>query len=121
MRTDTTPRVRSSSACFSGVSYSILSVYDEVRFFWRKRLFALFCRFLSILCALASALIFYSELAMSADLTSPVGSMIAGLSTKGAGVFVVQTIAFAYLFYMSLCTFWSMFKVPCNHSTCSSL
>ena len=48
---------------------------------------------------------------MSTSSTSPVGSTISGLSMEGAGVFVVQSISFAYLFYMSLCTFWSLFKV----------
>lgn len=48
---------------------------------------------------------------MTSNVQSPIGDSIVGLSNTGAGVFIVQAISFGYLFYMSLCTFWSLFKI----------
>lgn len=111
LRTDASPRVQGSSSFCSILKYQFLTSYDSLRLFFRKYLFSFTCRILSLLCALASGLIFYCELGMSSNVQSPIGDTIVGLSNTGAGVFIVQTISFGYLFYMSLCTFWSLFKI----------
>lgn len=111
MRAMHPPRVQSESGVLPHVSYSLLSTYDSMRLIWRRYLFGSFCRIAALLCAVASGLIFYCELALATSLKSPIGDSIVGLSQQGAGVFIVQALSFAYLFYMSLCTFWSMFKM----------
>lgn len=111
MRANAVPRVQSSSSYFAVMSYQFLTTYDYCRFFFRKYLFSFFCRLLSILCAVASGLIFYCEIAMSSNSQTPIGDSIVHLNNSGAGVFIVQALSFGYLFYMSLCTFWSLFKI----------
>jgi hypothetical protein len=86
-------------------------VMDSVRLFWRRRVYRHACRLLALLCACASGLILYSELAMSTDLRSPIGFLLVNLSDEGAGLFMVQSVSFAYLLYMSFCTFYSFFKL----------
>jgi hypothetical protein len=110
MRTNTAPRVQGSGAC-SAITYQFLTSYDWCRFIFRKYCFSFFCRFLSLLCAIASGLIFYCEIGMSSNAQTPIGDSIVELNKSGAGVFIVQALSFAYLFYMSLCTFWSLFKI----------
>mmetsp|Transcript_2258 Transcript_2258/g.3469 ORF Transcript_2258/g.3469 Transcript_2258/m.3469 type:complete len:696 (-) Transcript_2258:95-2182(-) len=111
MKTVVSPRSVPPLGSVAYFSYTFLRSYDSVRFFWRKYLYTTACRVMSVICGLASCLIFYSELNMSSNSRSPIGDIIVGLSSEGAGVFIVQSIAFAYLFYMSLCTFWSLFKM----------
>ena len=84
---------------------------DTIRLFWRRHLYRYACRLLALLCACASGLILYSELAMSTDLRSPIGFLLVNMSDKGAGLFMVQTVSFLYLFYMSFCTFFSFFRM----------
>lgn len=86
-------------------------VIDEVRLFWRRRLYRYACRLLSLICAAASGLILYSELAMSTNLRSPIGFLLVNMSEEGAGLFMVQSVSFIYLLYMSFCTFYSFFKL----------
>lgn len=90
---------------------SYFRTMDSVRLFWRRRLYRYACRLAAILCACASGLILYSELAMSTDLRSPIGFLLVNMSDNGAGLFMVQTVSFLYLFYMSFCTFYSFFKM----------
>jgi hypothetical protein len=95
------------SSCGQG----ILSFYQTIRLFWRKHLFLWSCRILAILCAFGSLLIFYSELGMTFGVESPIGAIIVALSSSGAGIFPIQLVSFLCLAYMSLCTFWSLFKM----------
>jgi hypothetical protein len=111
LRSNSSPRVQGSHGCSSSLSYQLLTTYDGCRFYFRKYLFNFFCRVLSIFCAIASGLIFYCEIGMSSNSQTPIGDSIVRLNQSGAGVFIVQALSFAYLFYMSLCTFWSLFKM----------
>ena len=84
---------------------------DNVRLFWRRRVYRHACRFLALLCACASGLILYSELTMLTTWRSPIGFLLVNMSDEGAGIFMVQTVSFLYLLYMSFCTFYSFFKM----------
>ncbi len=94
-----------------GLLAPICRLHDSVRYLWRTKIYHHACKFLAILCALASVLILWSEVAMTTKEVSPVGSMIVAFSDAGAGVFVVQVVSFLNLFYISLCTFFGLFKV----------
>lgn len=89
----------------------ILHLYHKLKLFWRKNLFLWSCRILAIICGFGSLLIFYSELGMTMGIESPIGTAIIALSTSGTGIFPTQFISFLCLAYMSLCTFWSLFKM----------
>jgi len=66
---------------------------------------------LSLLCAGMSALVLWSELAMGFPISmSPWGLLIAALS-EVCGPAVIQLVAFVPYAYMSLCTFYSLFKL----------
>lgn len=61
---------------------------------------------------------------------SPVGKLLNHLSDIGAGIFMVQIFAFFVLSYMSICTYWAMFRMnfgwaftlqPNQHSPSTSL
>mmetsp|Transcript_4197 Transcript_4197/g.7745 ORF Transcript_4197/g.7745 Transcript_4197/m.7745 type:complete len:741 (-) Transcript_4197:115-2337(-) len=95
----------------ASLARSYYGTMDTIRLFWRRRLYHHACRLLAILCALASGLILYSELAMSTNMRSPIGFLLVNLSDEGAGLFMVQSVSFVYLFYMSFCTFYSFFKM----------
>lgn len=90
---------------------SFYGTMDQIRLFWRRRLYHHACRLLALLCACASGLILYSELAMSTNMRSPIGFLLVNLSDEGAGLFMVQSVSFVYLLYMSFCTFYSFFKL----------
>ena len=94
-----------------GMARSFYQTMDNLRLFWRRRVYRHACRFLALLCACASGLILYSELTMSTSWRSPIGFLLVNLSDEGAGIFMVQTVSFLYLLYMSFCTFYSFFKM----------
>ncbi len=48
---------------------------------------------------------------MPGKLESPIGKILVEMKTSGAGVFVIKFVCFLALAYMSLCTFYSMFKL----------
>jgi hypothetical protein len=95
----------------AGCARTFFRVMDTVRLFWRRRVYHHACRLAALLCAAASGVILYSELAMSTDIRSPIGFLLVQLSDEGAGLFMVQTVSFLYLLYMSFCTFYSFFKL----------
>jgi hypothetical protein len=86
-------------------------LHDTVRYYWRTKCYHIFCKIVAVICGAASILILWSEVAMSTNKVSPVGSIIVGFSDAGAGIFVVQVVSFLNLFYISLCTFFALFKV----------
>ena len=76
-------------------------------------------RTLAIICAIFSALLIWSQLTMAAThMNSPFGLMLAASSEKSSNpsvtsrhIFEVQTVSFLSLAYMSLCTYWSLFRL----------
>lgn len=90
----------------------LLDTRNRLRLFWRTKCYATFCRVSAIVCGLMSVLIMYSEITMATDsLESPVGELLVNMSDNGAGIFMVQMIGFCALSYMSVCTYWAMFRM----------
>ena len=48
---------------------------------------------------------------MASNLQSPLGGIMNAYRKKGDYTVVIQSIAFVALFYMSLCTYWSLFQI----------
>lgn len=80
-------------------------------------------RVLSVLAGLLSLIILWSELVLSTSLHSPIGMLIGAYSgsdsattqsnsttTNGISAYV-QFVCFITLAYMSLCTYWSLFRL----------
>jgi hypothetical protein len=111
MRTTTATNTPRAGGIISSCGHAFTSLYQATRLFWRKHLFLWSCRALACLCGFGSLLIFYSELGMTFGVESPIGATIIALSSSGAGIFPIQLVSFLFLAYMSLCTFWSLFKM----------
>lgn len=86
---------------------------------WRHVIY----RVLSVLAGLLSIIILWSELVLSTSLHSPIGMLIGAYSggvsattqsnsttTNGTSAYV-QFVCFLTLAYMSLCTYWSLFRL----------
>lgn len=94
---------------------------EVIQQLWNKRGFKICSRVLATVCALLSALILWSEMVMSSSLHSPIGVMMGAYSTSaspaadgndtGARTVLTQAVAFVALSYMSICTYWSLFRV----------
>lgn len=109
--TSTTVTKSSASPSILGCN-SVKHLYQIIRLKWRLTLYPIFCRIFAILLAFSSAMIIWSELTMAIDsMQSPVGMLLVHLSSGGGSVFVVQCFAFFALAYMSICTYWAMFRM----------
>ena len=74
--------------------------------------FKILCRFFSALCGILSFTILWSELFMAAGWRSPVAFMMGAYSPqKNLNEVVIQAISFLALSYMSICTYWSLFRL----------
>ena len=73
------------------------------------------CRIASVCCMVLSALILWSEMVMSTHLHSPIASMMGaypnGSNTNTGNSTVAQGISFIALAYMSMCLYWSLFRM----------
>ena len=87
-------------------------IYARARLHWRVKLYPVFCKCCALLCGAASVLILWSELTMAIrSLDSPVGKLLDSLADRGASIFMVQFFSFLALSYMSICTYWSLFRM----------
>lgn len=111
MRTASSANLPREKGIISYCCRELTSIYQHFRLMWRKHLFVSSCRVLAFLCGFGSLLIFYSELGMTFGIQSPIGYIIVALSSSGAGIFPIQLVSFLCLAYMSLCTYWSLFKM----------
>lgn len=68
-------------------------------------------RALAVVCAVASAVILWSECAMPSDLNSPIGLWLVSLSQDSSNFIAMQLISVLTLVYMSICTYWSLFRI----------
>lgn len=74
------------------------------------------CLPLPLYLRLLTVLYYRSEMMMSSDLKSPIGLMMSwhhGDTPEGnnSHILVVQTISFLALSYMSICTYWPLFRI----------
>lgn len=95
-------------------------IHNQLRLSWRRHIFKHVCRIGAVLCAFASAVILWSELVMSTNLNSPIGAILTGIagteasrsnSTSNGESFIAQFLIFLALCYMSVCTYWSLFRI----------
>lgn len=87
-------------------------LYDSARLKWRLNIYPFFCKFCAIIAAVGSGMILWSEMTMAfSSMDSPVGTFLNHLADNGAGVFMVQFFSFLALSYMSICTYWAMFRI----------
>ena len=97
----------SSSSCVRWLHDAVSFIYE----FWINKCFSITCRVLSVCCSVASIVILWSEMMMATSLESPLGGVIKSFSGKVEEAVVVQSVAFVALFYMSICTYWSLFQI----------
>lgn len=74
-------------------------------------LYHLFLRLFAIVFAVATAVILWSELLMASSLSSPIGLLLENLAMGHTDFMAIQTIALLSLAYMSICTYWSLFRL----------
>lgn len=69
-------------------------------------------RFFSVICGIVSVIILWSELVMATEWKSPVGFLMGAYSPqRDKNAVVMQAISFLALSYMSICTYWSLFRL----------
>ena len=95
------------NSCLRWFNNTCASMYQ----FWMTKCFQTTCRVLSVCCSVASCIILWSEMLMASNLRSPLGGIMDAYQGKGDYVVVIQSIAFLALFYMSVCTYWSLFQI----------
>jgi hypothetical protein len=96
----------------SAITKTIVTAHNKVRYLWRMKCYSIFCKVSAVLCAIASIFILVGELSMGIDAVhSPVGWILVAVSSGGAGIFITQVIAFLTLAYMSICTYWALFRM----------
>lgn len=91
------------------------------------RLYLYVCRFLSIICGIMSLIVLWCEITMATSLPSPMGELMAGYVSaansdtatndwKAFHPILIQSISFIFLMYMSLCTYWLLFRLKFGYS-----
>ena len=80
---------------------------------WLFRLRRTVCISFSIICGLGSVLILWSEMVLASELRSPVAYLMGAYNTSfsNESSVLVQGVAFIFLAYMSICTYWSLFRI----------
>jgi LMBR1-like membrane protein len=69
-------------------------------------------RILSVLCGVVSVTILWSELFLAAQWRSPVGFFMGAYGPQGQlNAVAIQGVSFFALSYMSICTYWSLFRL----------
>jgi hypothetical protein len=78
---------------------------------WSQRLYAHSCRAAAIISGLMSITILWSEMLMSSQVDSPVGLLMTAYDYQSSSSVMVQGVSFLALMYMSLCTYWPLFRL----------
>lgn len=93
--------------CCRNCQHAFVYMFQHVNQSITSKILQYCCKFLSIVCAIASALILWSELIIPSTLSSPFG-MIIDNSNKSI---LIQAVSFLAIAYMSVCTYWSLFRI----------
>eukprot|EP01039_Chlorochromonas_danica_P008285 gene8285-9135_t len=99
--------VGSVSTCAGAIHSCLLACYR----FWVHYCFRTVCRVAAIVLGGGSCLILWSEMVMASNLHSPIGSMMGAYQLSQAKPVIVQAISFLFLAYMSMCTYWTLFRM----------
>ena len=78
---------------------------------WAQRLYVHSCRAAAVICGVMSILILWSEMLMSSQLHSPIGIFMTAYDYQTSNSVMVQGISFIALMYMSMCTYWPLFRL----------
>jgi hypothetical protein len=93
------------------------SIWLTVHEVWIYRCHRMFCRILSIVCCGLSLIILWSEMMLATNWTSPIGLLIKSNSdTSSNSSAFIQLVAFFSLSYISICTYWSLFRVNLGYA-----
>lgn len=113
MKTSVSTDSKSSWNCNCCTSWSAFC--DACDNLWMTVFFKHVCRIGAVVCAILSAFILWSEMVMSTKLHSPIGELMGaynpGSSIGDAQVILVQAVSFLALMYMSVCMYWSLFRL----------
>lgn len=102
------------------VNYMFPSAIQEKLYQFNKsisksKVFSYLCRCCSIATGCASILILWCELVMASSLQSPIGLIMGAYKTSSNHIdqrsVLVQAVSFVALAYMSICTYWALFKI----------
>eukprot|EP01036_Dinobryon_divergens_P028351 gene28351-37283_t len=105
----------SSSSCCSGKEPFSCCVgwcggmLSTLRIFWLTHCRAIVLRAAAIVTGCASCLILWSEMLMASQLRSPMALMMG--DPQHLNPIVVQGVSFLFLSYMSVCTYWTLFRI----------
>ena len=92
--------------------YSKIKKWLSQIFNINRKYIKLFCRFSSVICSIVSIIILWSELVMAFQWKSPVGYLMGAYSPqREKNAVVMQAVSFLALSYMSICTYWSLFRL----------
>ncbi|RYH13071.1 hypothetical protein EON65_36555 [archaeon] len=95
----------------TGYQKSIAQCYLSTYKFWIHYCYRGMCKLGSIVLGLGSCLILWSEMLMASKLQSPIGFLMGAYDLDLAEPVIVQAVAFLVLAYMSICTYWTLFRL----------
>lgn len=100
----------SSSSCISRYCNEL---WNHANNLWTYRFHRIFCRSLAVICCLSSTVILWSELMLTTGWGSPIGILMTqnDIESNANNSAFIQLIALGALSYMSICTYWSLFRV----------
>ncbi len=101
----------SSVSCPDGCCTAVNELFKFVHKTWNVWLRAPVLRLLSAVCGVTSVLILWSELVMGSELHSPLGELMSAYNSSSSDPVLVQGISFLLLTYMSICTYWTLFRI----------
>ena len=78
---------------------------------WSQRLYTHTCRAAAVLCGAMSILVLWCEMLMSSHVDSPIGLLMTAYSYQKSNSIMVQAVSFVALMYMSICTYWPLFRL----------
>jgi hypothetical protein len=114
MATDTTASSSPTTTPLSSSCSSFMHVtrrwLRRVHAWWMVTCYSWSLKTASVVFAVCSCLILWSEMLMSSSLRSPIG-YIMGIYSPVTDTTIVQGIAFLVLCYMSVCTYWTLFRM----------
>ena len=102
-------RLPSSVLSCSNCRNSIIDLFHQL---FNAKYMKLSSRIFSVICGIVSVIILWSELVMATEWRSPVGYVMGAYNPpREKNAVVMQAVSFLALSYMSICTYWSLFRL----------
>lgn len=99
------------TSCIRTVQMSMRSCYFVLHKLWITKCYSASLKTLSVICGICSILILWSEMVMASRLHSPIGYLMGAYNIEHIDPTVVQAISFLALAYMSISTYWTLFRM----------